>query len=143
MWLFEIHLLTEIFVTTKQLKFDRRDLTGMKSTCPAGSFTWPWLKMACISCVFSQIITRSLLWFVHVWGIRDVHYFTMSQCHICIPGVPCLCLQCLITHETLLPDIEWDVPRLSSGTTQIIRFMGPTWGPPGADRTQVDPMLAP
>ena len=27
--------------------------------------------------------------------------------------------------------------------TQIARFMGPTWGPPGADRTQVGPMLAP
>ena len=28
-------------------------------------------------------------------------------------------------------------------TTQIARFMGPTWGPPGADRSQVGPMLAP
>ena len=28
-------------------------------------------------------------------------------------------------------------------TTLIARFMGPTWGPPGADRTQVGPMLAP
>ena len=27
--------------------------------------------------------------------------------------------------------------------TQIARFMGLTWGPPGADRTQVGPMLAP
>ena len=26
---------------------------------------------------------------------------------------------------------------------QITRFMWPTWGPPGADRTQVGPMLAP
>ena len=25
----------------------------------------------------------------------------------------------------------------------IARFMGPSWGPTGADRTQVDPMLAP
>ena len=25
----------------------------------------------------------------------------------------------------------------------IAMFMGPTWGPPGADRTQVGPMLAP
>ena len=25
----------------------------------------------------------------------------------------------------------------------IARFMGPTWGPSGADRTQVGPMLAP
>ena len=29
------------------------------------------------------------------------------------------------------------------GTTLIARFMGPTWGPSGADRTQVGPMLAP
>ena len=28
-------------------------------------------------------------------------------------------------------------------TSLIIRFMGPTWGPPGANRTQVGPMLAP
>ena len=28
-------------------------------------------------------------------------------------------------------------------TTMIVRFMGPTWGPPGAERTQVGPMLAP
>ena len=27
--------------------------------------------------------------------------------------------------------------------TMIARFMGPTWGPSGADRTQVGPMLAP
>ena len=29
------------------------------------------------------------------------------------------------------------------GATLIARFMGPTWGPPGDDRTQVGPMLAP
>ena len=28
-------------------------------------------------------------------------------------------------------------------TSLIARFMGPTWGPSGADRTQVGPMLAP
>ena len=27
-------------------------------------------------------------------------------------------------------------------TSLIARFMGPTWGPTGADRTQVGPMLA-
>ena len=32
---------------------------------------------------------------------------------------------------------------LVSGPSQIARFMGPTWGPSGADRTQVGPMLAP
>ena len=28
-------------------------------------------------------------------------------------------------------------------TALVARFMGPTWGPSGADRTQVGPMLAP
>ena len=28
-------------------------------------------------------------------------------------------------------------------TSLIARFMGPTWGPSGADRTQLDPMLTP
>ena len=28
-------------------------------------------------------------------------------------------------------------------TTQIARFMGPTWGPPGSCRPQMGPMLAP
>ena len=28
-------------------------------------------------------------------------------------------------------------------TAQIVRFIGSTWGPPGADRTQVGPVLAP
>ena len=31
----------------------------------------------------------------------------------------------------------------STAIPQIARFMGPTWDPPGADRTQVGPMLAP
>ena len=33
--------------------------------------------------------------------------------------------------------------RCFSGVTLISRFMGPTWGPSGAKRTQVGPMLAP
>ena len=31
----------------------------------------------------------------------------------------------------------------TANTPLIARFMGPTWGPSGADRTQVGPMLAP
>ena len=39
---------------------------------------------------------------------------------------------------------EWDA-KLGSDLihTLIARFMGPTWGPSGADRTQVGPILAP
>ena len=36
-----------------------------------------------------------------------------------------------------------DVAREEIRTTLIARFMGSTWGPSGADRTQVGPMLAP
>ena len=34
-------------------------------------------------------------------------------------------------------------PRSVDGPTLIASLMGPTWGPPGADTTQVGPMLAP
>ena len=40
-----------------------------------------------------------------------------------------------LAHETML--------RLYVLLSLIARFMGPTWGPPGADGTQVGPMLAP
>ena len=33
--------------------------------------------------------------------------------------------------------------RCKPRTSLIVRFMGPTWGPSGADRTQVGPILAP
>ena len=36
----------------------------------------------------------------------------------------------------------WSV-LYSIATLLIARFMGPTWGPPEAEKTQVDPMLAP
>ena len=35
-----------------------------------------------------------------------------------------------------------DIRKMLTIYTLIARFMGPTWGPSGADRTQVGPMLA-
>ena len=35
------------------------------------------------------------------------------------------------------------IPFTPNNTSLIARFMGPTWGPSGPDRTQVGPMLAP
>ena len=43
----------------------------------------------------------------------------------------------MIKHR---PDLNSKETTISS---LIARFMGPTWGPPGADRTLVGPMLAP
>ena len=44
-------------------------------------------------------------------------------------------------------DVSWLYAQQQDGLNTlkslIARFMGLTWGPPGADRTQVGPMLAP
>ena len=50
--------------------------------------------------------------------------------------------QCLTSHSLYRALLPW---RLLLGLlpSLIARFMGPAWGPSGADRTQVDPMLAP
>ena len=37
----------------------------------------------------------------------------------------------------------WYVLKVDRKSSLIARFMGPTWGPSGADRTQVGPRLAP
>ena len=37
----------------------------------------------------------------------------------------------------------WEGGPPAHDTTQIAKFMGPTWGPPGSCRPQVGPMLAP
>ena len=45
---------------------------------------------------------------------------------------------------TKLPDAYMHHSAMMGRRTSLIaRFMGPAWGPPGDDRTQVDPMLAP
>ena len=37
----------------------------------------------------------------------------------------------------------WKVTMDSNETAQIANLMGPTWGPPGSCRPQIDPMLVP
>ena len=53
----------------------------------------------------------------------------------------CICLGANFTHQAINllrvgPTYVWD-------PTLIARFMGPTWGPSGADRTQVGPHVGP
>ena len=38
--------------------------------------------------------------------------------------------------------VQGGVTSLLTGSVQIARFMGPTWGPPGVDRAQVGPRWA-
>ena len=47
-------------------------------------------------------------------------------------------------HTQLFPMADSTAAKMARiATTLIARFMGPSWGPSGADRTQVGPMLAP
>ena len=56
-------------------------------------------------------------------------------------------LYCIATNRWLaisLPNIMQDPPAKTNwGQTQIAKFMGPTWDPPGSCRPQVGPMLTP
>ena len=45
--------------------------------------------------------------------------------------------------ELRLPDLQMSYGDFKGMTSLIARFIGPTWGPSGADRTQMGPMLAP
>ena len=60
----------------------------------------------------------------------------------CMVMVPC-CSVTIASFNTsrACPYYRW-FTLCASLTALIARFMGPTWGPSGADRTQVGPMLA-
>ena len=55
------------------------------------------------------------------------NYLSMPWCQIVSNRGPCSVCMCCVWVDSSL----------------IARLMGPTWGPSGADRTQVGPMLAP
>ena len=63
--------------------------------------------------------------------------FKSSDCSI---GCPCFSS----TDTSSSNELQWlDIGVMCVRIpTLIARFMGPTWGPPGDDRTQVGPMLA-
>ena len=64
--------------------------------------------------------------------VYDIHYHSWLLEHICVKWI----IQIAISSSW-----RWNI--LQHGISLIARFMGPTWGPAGADRTQVGPMLAP
>ena len=53
-----------------------------------------------------------------------------------------MCISINRTHNSILPVIL-SLAHYPTVSPLIARFMGPTWGPSGAVRTQVGPMLAP
>ena len=75
------------------------------------------------TCVLFCSIYYSLLNFNLLALRSEYHGFRVSPWNSGMSGMSC---SVLVGEQSL-----------------IARFMGPTWGPPGADRTQVGPMLDP
>ena len=82
----------------------------------------------------------ALFCFNHIWYSLVNFCQTFSHVHQC----------CFISTRAILYDMvrcnmifHMSQNSNSQKTPQIARFMGPTWGPSGADRTQVGPMLGP
>ena len=85
-----------------------------------------------LSCNF-QIST----WFDHYCLIKsNVNIFKIGLCAFC-PFSKWFLWHKVVHAAKQTISVKWSV------WTLIARSMGPTWGPSGADRTQVDPMLAP
>ena len=85
-----------------------------------------------------NIISNSLWYFIPI--IKQYPYYTL--CHLAPVAtilIHLLCLQ-LWSRWTNNPILELSNTAM---TSLIARFVGPTWSPSGADRTQVGPMLAP
>ena len=76
------------------------------------------------------------LWSMSVNAFGPVEWCMLlcSQCSGFYLGILSYCLVSETHSGTVHPYVK---------STLIARFMGPTWGPSGAGRTQVDPMLAP
>ena len=70
------------------------------------------------------------------WQLHWEPYMTLSSMIQTALMYLLYSVQCSMTFHTLL---QW----LKQNTTSLARFVGPTLGPSGADRTQVGPMLVP
>ena len=106
-----------------------------------------------------QVTQNSLqfvLWYVAFCSVSNYTYpLLIQQLHHFI--VACLYTVCVYTSEQMVntaPNKKrtasykaWNNiklgDRLPYMRSLITRFMGPTWGPSGADRTQMGPTLAP
>ena len=74
---------------------------------------------------FEYVLWRNPM---HEW-VMNIHYKTWIA-------------QGRFTNMILTPSKQWGVCDKACIQTLIARFMGTTWGPSGADRTQVCPILA-
>ena len=87
------------------------------------------------------------------WNLMTHHYWFMDSIwfgdavmpsHVSTHGDPVRKHKVTKPYSYSTGMISTKVQTVEPESTALIaRFMGPTWGPSGADRTQVGPMLAP
>ena len=77
-----------------------------------------------------SLFMHSVSWSAVQW----THYIDNTLVMICLK---------LLTIELFIQQLAPAHPKEIIELTQITKFMGPTWGPPGSCRPQMGPMLAP
>ena len=96
--------------------------------------------------LLSQLLTIDMCWNSHYKVNCNSSALAMELCLSCTNPMKCFHN---FTPENLSRKLrfvfkqapyQYDSHKM---VTLIARFMGPTWGPSGADRTQVGPMWAP
>ena len=80
---------------------------------------------------------------LNIWVSTPVKSIHIMMFQYCIRTESMLAGTTLKLHWCLQHHFWFDVACLKSTHSLIARFIGPTWGSSGADRTQVGPMLAP
>ena len=113
-------------------------------------------KILLINITLSSIFLPVLIYTMVLNRIRLLTYYTVSLSSLCtIAHIPWICKMhvrfcwlCVVySPRNYLYSMRGYMlaadPFFDGETTLIARFVGPTWGPSGADRTQVVPMLAP
>ena len=85
---------------------------------------WHWASMLSLICAW-----------IYVWvNCGEADYLRRHRAHYDVTLMVTAVNDSVCKAQCVLVSLK---------LTLIARFMGPTWGPSGADRTQVGPMLAP
>ena len=133
---------------------------GLASASQHQETQW-WLS--CIKPTFeSYFIYKHIRFLTSVWGLLLSGLYCIGYPCVCVNQVMlnlmrkywyehiCVFISFLdLKHRRsvifiLCEDDDIPIPHTVNMMTALIaRFMGPKWGPSGADRTQVGPMLAP
>ena len=77
--------------------------------------------------------------------MHQIQTFKCFLSHLAVVIAQSTEARCLVENEDVVgAALAGDAPnKFEWKTTQIAKFMGPTWGPPGSYRPQMGPMLAP